>query len=143
VEQSAEKFMTPENDHGYGSDCNSTCSYSSVVSNSTSSSVYTDGSSIRDPCARKSRTVQRCKKLRHVSSDGDVWIEKVYVSKKTGKKRTYFVSVKTGERFRDEPPSGAAHVLYAADLLHRRKENDHSGQETIILCSDGKTSNEI
>jgi hypothetical protein len=69
-------------------------------------------------------------------SDGDIWIEKIYVSKKTGNKRTYFVSVKTGERVRDEPPSGASQVLYIADLVHRKQDRDNSGPETIYLCNE-------
>lgn len=78
--------------------------------------------------------MQRSKKLRQLDADGDVWIEKLFMSKKTGKKRTYFVSVKTGERVRGEPPSGASHVLYAADLVHKQGRRDGTGQETIILC---------
>ncbi len=96
--------------------------------------MYTDSSSIRDPCAKKSRIVQRSKKLRQLGGDGDVWIEKLFVSKKSGKKRIYFVSVKTGERVRGEPPSGASHVLYAADLVHRQGSKNNEEPETIVLC---------
>ena len=77
----------------------------------------------------------RSKKLREIGGDGDVWIEKVFVSKKTGKKRIYFVSVKTGERVRGEPPSGASRVLHASDLVHRQGRNDNTGPETIYLCN--------
>ena len=70
-----------------------------------------------------------------MNSDGDVWIEKIYMSKRTGKKRIYFVSVNTGERVRDEPPSGAAYVLYTSDLISRRKDADHTGPETIYVCN--------
>lgn len=73
-----------------------------------------------------------------MASDGDVWIEKLYVSRRTGKKRIYFVSVNTGERRRDEPPSGAACVLYSSDLFSRRKDVDHTGPETIYVCTNGK-----
>eukprot|EP00551_Chaetoceros_affinis_P017697 CAMPEP_0203735436 /NCGR_PEP_ID=MMETSP0092-20131115/32278_1 /ASSEMBLY_ACC=CAM_ASM_001090 /TAXON_ID=426623 /ORGANISM="Chaetoceros affinis, Strain CCMP159" /LENGTH=363 /DNA_ID=CAMNT_0050619979 /DNA_START=166 /DNA_END=1257 /DNA_ORIENTATION=+ len=139
VNETSDQFMASETESGYGSDCASTCSYSSVLSSATASSVYTDSSSLRDPCARKSRTVQRSKKLRKVGSDNDIWIEKIYMSKKTGKKRIYFVSVRTGERVRDEPPSGASQVLYAADLVHRKRDRHCKGPETIVLCNGKNT----
>ncbi len=140
VNESSDQFMASESESGYTSDCASTCSYSSVLSSATASSVYTDSSSLRDPCARKSRTVQRSKRLRTVDSDNDIWIEKIYMSKKTGKKRIYFVSVRTGERVRDEPPSGASQVLYAADLVHRKRDPKRSGPETIVLCNGNNKS---
>jgi len=53
--------------------------------------------------------------------DGDIWVEKIVVSKRSGKKRTFFVSVATGRRVRDEPPTGASKVLYKDDLQELRR----------------------
>ncbi len=134
VQDTPARFMTGtiDYDSDYASDC------ASVTSYSTASSVYTDSSSIRDPLARRSKTVKRSRRLQKVTSDGDVWIEKKFVSKTTGKERIYFVSVKTGARVRDEPPSGASRVLYAEDLVHRSKQVDSCGPETIYLCMQSK-----
>ena len=124
-------------DHDDANDCESVFSFSSCRSASTASSVYTSPLSIRDPLAKRSKIVQRSRKLRQVTGDGDIWVEKVHVSKKSGKKRTIFVSVKTGIKVRDEPPSGASRVLYMEDLVHQTiGGDDQSGPEAIYLCSE-------
>jgi hypothetical protein len=70
--------------------------------------------SIRDPCARPSKIVRKSSHLQQLTEkgDGDVWVEKLYKSKRTGEYKVYFVSINTGKRSRDEPPSGASKVIY-------------------------------
>ena len=94
-----------DSDKGYGSDSNS----------SFASSCYTE---VRDPCAKKSKITKRAN-LGNLAKegDGDVWVEKLFRSKKSGKLRIYFVSMATGRRSRDEPPTGASRVIYAEDML--------------------------
>ena len=46
------------------------------------------------------------------NGDGDVWVEEIMIHKGTGKKQAFFVSKKTGERVKDEPPSGASKVIF-------------------------------
>ena len=42
----------------------------------------------------------------------DVWVEEIMIHKATGKKKVFFVSKKTGERVKDEPPSSASKVIF-------------------------------
>lgn len=46
-----------------------------------------------------------------VAGDGDVWIEKKFQHSKTGEQRIYFCSTNTGQKVRDEPPTGAGKVV--------------------------------
>lgn len=73
----------------------------------------TDVSIVHDPLARPSKRMR--KSCNHVLSDGDVWIEKILKSRKTGKKRSFFYSVKTGDRRVDEPPTGSSKVIYSSN----------------------------
>ena len=50
-----------------------------------------------------------------IEGDDDVWYERQYMNKKNGKIRTYFVSSNTGNRTRDEPPTGASKVVYLSN----------------------------
>lgn len=56
------------------------------------------------------------------SADGDIWVEKIFQSKKTGKRRIYFCSSKTGRKVRDEPPTGASKVIYRDTLPASRSK---------------------
>ena len=44
--------------------------------------------------------------------DGDVWVEKIYHTKKDKRSVTVFVSKKTGKMVQGEPPTGAARVIF-------------------------------
>ena len=44
--------------------------------------------------------------------DGDVWVEKIYHTKKDERSVTVFVSKKTGKMVQGEPPTGAARVIF-------------------------------
>jgi hypothetical protein len=50
--------------------------------------------------------------------DGDVWIEKIFINNKTGKKAIFFVSRNTGMKIKGEPPSGASRVIFLKDSLY-------------------------
>ena len=84
-------------------------------SESSISSLFTetDVPVILDPLARPSKRMKKA--CNRVLSDGDVWVEKVLKNKKTGKKRSFFYSVKTGKRRVDEPPTGSFKVIYSAN----------------------------
>lgn len=64
-----------------------------------------------DPLAQESLVMRRSR-LGQIKQDGDMWFETVFRNCKTGTKRIYFVSHKTGSRCKDEPPSGASLVIY-------------------------------
>jgi len=95
----------------------------SVASGISVASSYTALSSLsyHDPCGKPSRIMKRSKLRVPEAGDGDIWVEKIFISKRTAKRRTFFVSVATGRRVRDEPPTGASKVLYADDLAELRK----------------------
>jgi len=103
--------------HGSQSDA------SSVASGISFASTYTALSNLsyKDPCAKPSKTMMRSNLDVPGDGDGDIWVEKIVVSKRSGKKRTFFVSVATGRRVRDEPPTGASKVLYKDDLQELRR----------------------
>ena len=86
----------------------------SIGSESSISSLFTetDVPVILDPLARPSKRMKKA--CNRVLSDGDVWVEKVLKSKKTGNKRSFFYSVKTGNRRVDEPPTGSCKVIYSS-----------------------------
>lgn len=68
-----------------------------------------------DELARCSKKVTRSNITEFLSGgkgDGDVWVEKLLTSTKTGQKRVFFVSKKTGRKVEGEPPSGAGRVFY-------------------------------
>lgn len=61
--------------------------------------------------AKQSMTVKRSS-LGYVEGDGDVWVEVPIRNRNTGVVRSFFISVETGERRRDEAPTGASRVIY-------------------------------
>lgn len=93
-------------------------SKSSVASANSTQTWNSRGSwetvSTRDPCARRSKIVRKSSHLQQLTEkgDGDVWVERLYKSKRSGEYKVYFVSTNTGKRSRDEPPSGASKVIY-------------------------------
>ena len=122
------------------------CSVRSGVSMADScSSMYSALSNIsyKDPCAKQSKIVKRSNLKLSGGGDGDIWVEKIFVSKRTAKRRTFFVSVATGRRCRDEPPTGASKIIYQDDLKElRRIERDEQmskrrSQLGEVPCSIG------
>ena len=99
---------------------NDACSVASGIS---FASTYTALSNLsyKDPCAKPSKTMKRSNLDVSGDGDGDIWVEKIFVSRRSGKQRIFFVSVATGRRVRDEPPTGASKVLYQDDLQELRK----------------------
>ena len=63
-----------------------------------------------DPLAKQS-SVMRKSRFWPIKQDADVWCETIFRTK-SGDPKIYFVSVKTGGRSKDEPPSGASQVIY-------------------------------
>lgn len=109
-------------DSGFFSDAPSTASSYTALSSL----------SYKDPCAKPSRIVKRSNLDVSGNGDGDIWVEKIFVSKRTGKRRTFFVSVATGRRVRDEPPTGASKVLYTEDIKELRKEEARIESEMAV-----------
>lgn len=72
----------------------------------------TDAPIVVDPFARPSKRMKKA--CNHLSGDGDVWVEKIMKNKNTGRRRSFFYSMKTGERTTDEPPSGASTVIFSS-----------------------------
>ena len=76
-----------------------------------------DTSAVIDPEAAPSKKVMRSsltnKNNTNLKGDDDVWVEKIYYSKHDRKQEIrVFVSKKTGNKVRDEPPTGASRVIY-------------------------------
>ncbi|GFH46439.1 predicted protein [Chaetoceros tenuissimus] len=97
---------------------------SSVMSGMSFSSTYTALSNLsyHDPLAKPSKIVRRSNlNVDSSKGDGDIWVEKIFMSKRTGKRRIFFVSVATGRRVRDEPPTGASQIVYQDDLKEMKK----------------------
>ncbi len=108
----------------------------SIVSSNSSLCAQTDAEIILDPLARPSKRMSKANN--RVYGDNDVWVEKILVNKKTRKERSFFYSIKTGERKADEPPTGASKVIYIEndfstdeELLSKRKRNAEKD-----LCGD-------
>ena len=105
-----------------------------VISPSSSSSTTSSSPPIyfiehSDPCAKQSKSILKSKNVElknklNGSGDGDIWIEKRCLNKKTGKKRFLFVSENTGVITR-EPPTGATRVLYADELVSEQLMREH------------------
>eukprot|EP00558_Chaetoceros_sp_UNC1202_P009033 CAMPEP_0197233252 /NCGR_PEP_ID=MMETSP1429-20130617/1369_1 /TAXON_ID=49237 /ORGANISM="Chaetoceros sp., Strain UNC1202" /LENGTH=102 /DNA_ID=CAMNT_0042691467 /DNA_START=157 /DNA_END=462 /DNA_ORIENTATION=+ len=80
---------------------------------------------VSDPCAKNSNRIHG----NIDEGDGDVWVEKVLIGLKSGVRRTFFISKKTGRQVPDEPPTGASTVLYLTtdykeELDARRMSNN-------------------
>jgi hypothetical protein len=69
---------------------------------------------VEDPIASPSRKVAKANITNDavIQGDGDVWVEKIFYTVKTKTPVSCFISKKTGERVRDEPPTGATRVIY-------------------------------
>jgi hypothetical protein len=62
---------------------------------------------IHDPLAKPGRVTRK-----HSVGDGDVWVEKILKNPRNGNIDNFFVSTKTGTKYRHEPPTGASNVVY-------------------------------
>ncbi len=62
--------------------------------------------------AKPSRVVRNSSLPKEIEGDGDLWYEVLLRSKKTGQEVSFFCSKNTGQRVRDEPPTGASRVIY-------------------------------
>jgi len=74
-----------------------------------------DTSVYADELAKCSKKITRSKIANIISGgkgDGDVWVEKILTSTKTGQKKVFFVSKNTKRKVAGEPHSGAGRVLY-------------------------------
>ena len=67
---------------------------------------------IHDPVAKPGRTTRT-----HSTGDGDTWVEKILRNAKNGNVDTFFVSTKTGIKYRNEPPTGASTVVYLKESV--------------------------
>jgi len=65
-----------------------------------------------DPEARRSKRVEKAGCSLGIAGDSDVWVEKLRQNTKTGKLKRVFESTNTGRKCRNEPPTGASHVVY-------------------------------
>ncbi len=70
-------------------------------------------SHFHDPMAKQSHKVRSDKRL--AGGDGDIWVEKLCQSTKTGRFATYFESTNTGKKHKNEPPTGASTVVFLKD----------------------------
>ena len=73
----------------------------------------------------------------HLEGDHDVWVEKILISKKTGKPKVFFISKKTGQKVANEPPTGATRVFYLRDSFKETKLS------SIVPEQNDKTPNLI
>jgi hypothetical protein len=62
--------------------------------------------------ARRSKRVDKAESNMTIVGDGDVWVEKILQGTKTGNLKRVFESTNTGRRCSNEPPTGAAQVVY-------------------------------
>lgn len=70
-----------------------------------------------------------------ISGDGDIWVEKIFQSTKTGRLVRMFESTNTGRRIQSEPPSGASKVIYlTSEFVDRVKErvSERARKATIV-----------
>ena len=74
--------------------------------------MYEEIGDIDDPIAKASGTVKRSKLSVESTGDGDVWYEAIRKNVKSGKVTHFFISIRTGEKSIDEPPTGASKVVY-------------------------------
>jgi len=67
-----------------------------------------------DPLAKPSKHIWRCDDPTEavISGDGDVWVEILCQSTKTGEIISFFKSATTGKKVSNEPPTGASHVVF-------------------------------
>jgi len=89
-----------------------------------------DTKSIVDPLAKPSKIVKRL----GIVGDGDIWVESVCRNRKSGSTRLFFVSQNTGQKVRDEPPTGASQVLYLKRWWHIALGVETKGLLVLIGC---------
>jgi len=74
--------------------------------------VKTEGSRMENPFAKPSKHIKKSGGKMEIIGDRDVWEERVCVHSKTGKQKSFFYSLNTGFRVKDEPPTGASEVIF-------------------------------
>jgi hypothetical protein len=121
------------------SDSSSVASGVSLADSCTSVYSALSNLSYKDPFAKPSKILKKSNLKVSSDGDGDIWVEKVFVSKRTGSRRIFFVSVGTGRRSRDEPPTGASKIIYQEDLKQllriEREEEQLAQQQSKIQKS--------
>jgi hypothetical protein len=121
------------------SDSSSVASGVSLADSCTSVYSALSNLSYKDPFAKPSKILKKSNLKVCSDGDGDIWVEKVFVSKRTGSRRIFFVSVGTGRRSRDEPPTGASKIIYQEDLKQllriEREEEQLAQQQSKIQKS--------
>lgn len=65
-----------------------------------------------NPFAKQSKSIRKSKMKMKIIGDNDIWEERTLVNTKTGRQRSFFYSVNTGFRLKDEPPTGASQIVY-------------------------------
>ena len=72
-----------------------------------------DVQQLNDPCGKQSKKMDRANmESIKTDGDGDVWVQKLIQSTRTGRLKLIFQSANTGKRVKNEPPSGASKVVY-------------------------------
>ena len=69
-----------------------------------------------DPLGKQSKHMRRSSFNKTIAGDGDIWVERLFESQTSGRRKTFFCSERTGKCFQ-EPPTGASKVIY----LQQRK----------------------
>ena len=93
-----------------------------------------DLSHIHDPMAKRSQKIERTIRLdRKVSAgDGDIWVEKICQSSKTGKLTNFFESTNTGKKVMQEPPTGASSVIFLKNDFVQRLQRANKRNEFVL-----------
>lgn len=82
---------------------------------------------VADPSAKASKKMDRAGgNVPSPSGDGDIWVEKIFRHRETGETSVFFVSKLTGQRVKQEPPSGASRVMYLRQSYKKKTEKKYS-----------------
>jgi len=76
---------------------------------------------------KKNKNARTSISASQANGDGDVWIEKYFRNRQTGKMRIFFVSKNTGKKVVGEPPTGASRVMYLRQSVKRRNDGGFDG----------------
>lgn len=83
---------------------------------------FYDTKVVEDSRAKASKKMTKAgSPVKSSEGDGEVWAEKIFRNKK-GETQIFFVSKHTGEKVKDEPPTGASRVLYLRESYKSRNE---------------------
>ena len=101
-----------------------------------------DTSVVHDNECKSSEKVAKSGKegIIELEGDHDVWVEKILTSKKSGERKVYFISKKTGRRVASEPPTGATRVFYLRDSFKEMKlSSKPSPKKKAVVKESPKT----